>query len=197
MVSRSSDQTGWKKKLGLKNDTSHGKSDGLVIAGLLQTDDKIALKEITRQLHLENVVGDKVFVSIWKLFKAQIQQISVSLKCWHEIFPHRCFCVSGELCWESGVSSRSSKEWWDIYRCQSQCIFYPDLDLLSGVVSGDKSRSRPVMFILDEFDLFAHHKNQTLLYNLLDVSQSAQAPVAVVGLTCRLVRLLSWQFILY
>lgn len=31
--------------------------------GLLQTDDRIALKEITRQLHLENVVGDKVFVS--------------------------------------------------------------------------------------------------------------------------------------
>ncbi|XP_016114204.1 origin recognition complex subunit 4 [Sinocyclocheilus grahami] len=31
--------------------------------GLLQTDDKIALKEITRQLHLENVVGDKVFGS--------------------------------------------------------------------------------------------------------------------------------------
>lgn len=33
------------------------------ILGLLQTDDKIALKEITRQLQLENVVGDKVFVS--------------------------------------------------------------------------------------------------------------------------------------
>lgn len=31
-------------------------------AGLLQTNDNIALKEITRQLHLENVVGDKVFV---------------------------------------------------------------------------------------------------------------------------------------
>lgn len=44
-----------------------------------------------------------------------------------------------------------------------------------------------MFFILEEFDLFAHHKNQTLLYNLLDVSQSAQAPVAVVGLTCRLV----------
>ncbi|XP_016119456.1 origin recognition complex subunit 4-like, partial [Sinocyclocheilus grahami] len=50
----------------------------------------------------------------------------------------------------------------------------------------DKSSSRPVLFVLDEFDLFAHHKNQTLLYNLLDVSQSAQTPVAVVGLTCRL-----------
>lgn len=54
---------------------------------------------------------------------------------------------------------------------------------------GNRSSSRPLLFILDEFDLFAHHKNQTLLYNLFDVSQSAQAPVAVVGLTCRLVRL--------
>lgn len=34
------------------------------ILGLLQTNDKIALKEITRQLNLENVVGDRVFVSI-------------------------------------------------------------------------------------------------------------------------------------
>ena len=31
-------------------------------SGLMQTDDKIALKEITRQLQLENTVGDKVFV---------------------------------------------------------------------------------------------------------------------------------------
>lgn len=55
--------------------------------------------------------------------------------------------------------------------------------------AGDRSSSRPVLFILDEFDLFAHHKNQTLLYNLFDVSQSAQAPIAVVGVTCRLVSL--------
>ena len=54
---------------------------------------------------------------------------------------------------------------------------------------GDRSSSRPVLFVLDEFDLFAHHKNQTLLYNLFDVSQSAQAPIAVVGITCRLVSL--------
>lgn len=58
-----------------------------------------------------------------------------------------------------------------------------------GVCAGDRSSSRPVLFVLDEFDLFAHHKNQTLLYNLFDVSQSAQAPVAVVGITCRLVSL--------
>lgn len=61
--------------------------------------------------------------------------------------------------------------------------------LIFGFTAGDRSSSRPVLFVLDEFDLFAHHKNQTLLYNLFDVSQSAQAPIAVVGLTCRLVRL--------
>ena len=31
--------------------------------GLVQTDDRSALLEITRQLQLENTVGDKVFVS--------------------------------------------------------------------------------------------------------------------------------------
>ncbi|XP_048874505.1 origin recognition complex subunit 4 isoform X2 [Brienomyrus brachyistius] len=96
--------------------------------GLLQTDDKIALKEITRQLQLENVVGDKVFGS-----------------------------------------------------------FAENLTfLLEALKKGNRSSSRPVIFTLDEFDLFVHHKNQTLLYNLLDISQSAQTPVAVVGLTCRL-----------
>ncbi|KAL1021799.1 hypothetical protein UPYG_G00018150 [Umbra pygmaea] len=96
--------------------------------GLLQTDDRIALKEITRQLNLENVVGDKVFGSF------------------------------------------------------AENLAF----LLEALKKGDRSNSRPVFFILDEFDLFAHHKNQTLLYNLLDVSQSAQAPIAVIGLTCRL-----------
>ncbi|CAJ1087710.1 origin recognition complex subunit 4 [Xyrichtys novacula] len=96
--------------------------------GLLQTDDRIALKEITRQLSLENVVGDKVFGSF-----------------------------------------------------SENLVF-----LLEALKKGDRSSSRPVLFVLDEFDLFAHHKNQTLLYNLFDVSQSAQTPIAVVGLTCRL-----------
>ncbi|KAM4711060.1 origin recognition complex subunit 4 isoform 2-T2 [Anableps anableps] len=95
--------------------------------GLLQTDDRIALKEITRQLHLENAVGDRVFGSF------------------------------------------------------AENLAF----LLEALKKGDRS-SCPVLFVLDEFDLFAHHKNQTLLYNLFDVSQSAQAPVAVVGLTCRL-----------
>ncbi|XP_053119436.1 origin recognition complex subunit 4 isoform X2 [Hemicordylus capensis] len=96
--------------------------------GLLQTNDKIALKEITRQLNLENVVGDKVFGSF------------------------------------------------------AENLAF----LLEALKRGDRAHSCPVLFILDEFDLFVHHKNQTLLYNLFDISQSAQTPIAVVGLTCRL-----------
>lgn len=53
---------------------------------------------------------------------------------------------------------------------------------------GDK-KNKCVIFILDEFDLFTHHKNQALLYNLLDICQSPVNPVALVGLSCRLVSL--------
>ena len=35
----------------------------MLFAGLMQTDDRLALLEITRQLQLENTVGDRVFVS--------------------------------------------------------------------------------------------------------------------------------------
>ncbi|KAI9467860.1 origin recognition complex subunit 4 C-terminus-domain-containing protein [Zychaea mexicana] len=61
--------------------------------------------------------------------------------------------------------------------------------LLSLLKSGDKS-TLPVIFILDEFDLFAQQPKQALLYNLFDAAQSAQNPMAVIGLTCRLDALL-------
>ncbi|KAF2985032.1 hypothetical protein EK904_012631 [Melospiza melodia maxima] len=95
--------------------------------GLLQTNDNVALKEITRQLQLENVVGDKVFGSF------------------------------------------------------AENLAF----LLEALRKGDRTSSCPVLFVLDEFDLFVHHKNQSLLYNLFDISQSAQTPVTVIGLTCR------------
>ncbi|NWV32306.1 ORC4 protein, partial [Grantiella picta] len=97
------------------------------LSGLLQTNDRVALKEITRQLQLENVVGDKVFGSF------------------------------------------------------AENLAF----LLEALRKGDRASSCPVLFVLDEFDLFVHHKNQTLLYNLFDISQSAQTPVTVIGLTCR------------
>ncbi|KAK2577230.1 hypothetical protein KPH14_003376 [Odynerus spinipes] len=106
------------------------KNNALIVNlhGLVHTDDRIALKDATRQMQLENVVGDKVFGTF-------AENLSFLLEC---------------------------------------------------LKSGDKKHSKPVIFILDEFDLFCTHHNQTLLYNLFDVAQSAQAPICVLGITCRL-----------
>lgn len=46
--------------------------------------------------------------------------------------------------------------------------------------------SQSIVFIIDEFDMFASHPRQTLLYNLFDVAQSRKAPIAVLGCTTRL-----------
>lgn len=53
--------------------------------------------------------------------------------------------------------------------------------LLECLKAGDRKKSKSVIFILEEFDLFCSHHNQTLLYNLFDVAQSAQAPICVLG----------------
>ena len=58
--------------------------------------------------------------------------------------------------------------------------------LLQALRGGKSSESTPILFILDEFDLFAQHKNQTLLYNLFDIVQAGLTPMAVVGVTCRI-----------
>ncbi|KAJ8925772.1 hypothetical protein NQ315_009620 [Exocentrus adspersus] len=58
--------------------------------------------------------------------------------------------------------------------------------LLACLRTGEKHTSKAVVFVLEEFDLFCSHHNQTLLYNLFDISQSAQAPLCVLGITCRL-----------
>lgn len=46
--------------------------------------------------------------------------------------------------------------------------------------------TKSVIFVLDEFELFAGHPRQTLLYNLFDIAQSRKAPIAVLGLTTRI-----------
>ena len=46
----------------------------------------------------------------------------------------------------------------------------------------------PLVLVLNEFDQFALHGKQTLLYNLFDIVQSRGSPMVVLGLTCRLVR---------
>ena len=52
-------------------------------------------------------------------------------------------------------------------------------------MGNEAATATSVIFILDEFDLFASHPRQTLLYNLFDVAQSRNAPIAVLGLTTK------------
>lgn len=63
------------------------------------------------------------------------------------------------------------------------------LALLSHPVEADGAQdqtAKSVVFVIDEFDLFASHPRQTLLYNLFDVAQSRNAPIAVLGITTKI-----------
>lgn len=46
--------------------------------------------------------------------------------------------------------------------------------LLESFQAGNKTASKSIIMVLDKFDLFCSHANQTLLYNLFDAVQSQQ-----------------------
>lgn len=119
-----------RKVLSLASESPSWAENAVVVqlSGIVQTDDKVALKDITKQLHLENVVGDKVFGS----FSEHLSFLLASLK------------------------------------------------------AGDSTGSKPIIFILEEFDCFCSHKNQTLLYNLFDVAQSRAVPICIIGISCQI-----------
>lgn len=62
---------------------------------------------------------------------------------------------------------------------------------LPSLISALPTLTRPVVVLLDCFDLFTHHPRQALLYCLLDTAQSCRAGsdtqrgLAVIGLTAR------------
>ena len=65
------------------------------------------------------------------------------------------------------------------------------LAFLLGTLRHPERATVPLMLILNEFDQFAMHGKQTLLYNLFDIVQSRGSPMAVIGVTCRLVRVVA------
>ncbi|RCI10401.1 hypothetical protein L249_4392 [Ophiocordyceps polyrhachis-furcata BCC 54312] len=108
------------------------------LSGFIHTDDKVALKEIWRQLGKEMEVEDEL------VNRTNYADTLASLLA---LLSHPSEITGRD---EGGVTSQS------------------------------------VVFIIDEFDMFAGHGRQTLLYNLLDIAQSRKAPIAVVGCTTRL-----------
>lgn len=105
--------------------------------GFIHTDDKLALREIWRQLGREMEVEDDV------------------------------------------IGGRSNYA--DTLTSLLALLSHPAQE----TEQDDTATARSVVFILDEFDLFASHPRQTLLYNLFDVAQSRNAPIAVLGLTTK------------
>ncbi|KAK1818065.1 origin recognition complex subunit 4 [Friedmanniomyces endolithicus] len=108
------------------------------LSGFIHTDDKIALREIWRQLGREMKVED-----------------------------------------DEGPSSRNYAD-----------TLTTLLALLSQPAEQGREQladqvTKSVVFVLDEFELFATHPRQTLLYNLFDIAQSRKAPIAVLGLTTK------------
>ncbi|KAF4450897.1 origin recognition complex subunit 4 [Fusarium austroafricanum] len=105
--------------------------------GFIHTDDKLALKEIWRQLGKEMQVEDDL------LNRTNYADTMASLLA---LLSHPSEIIGTD----EGVTSQS------------------------------------IVFVIDEFDMFASHPRQTLLYNLFDIAQSRKAPIAVIGCTTRL-----------
>ncbi|PSN69182.1 P-loop containing nucleoside triphosphate hydrolase protein [Corynespora cassiicola Philippines] len=104
--------------------------------GFIHTDDKVALREIWRQLGKEMEIED---------------------------------------------DSGPGKNYADTLTTLLALLSHPSEQ--TGEVTDQVAKA--VIFVMDEFDLFAQHPRQTLLYNLFDIAQSRKAPIAVLGLTTR------------
>jgi energy-coupling factor transporter ATP-binding protein EcfA2 len=109
--------------------------------GFQQTDDKIALREIWRQLGREMQVDE-----------GEINQVS---------------------------------SYADTMASLLHLLSHPEE--LAETLDPDApvTTTKSVVFVLDEFDLFAAHPRQTLLYNLFDIAQAKKAPIAVIGCSTR------------
>ncbi|KAI9143835.1 origin recognition complex subunit 4 C-terminus-domain-containing protein [Paraphysoderma sedebokerense] len=61
--------------------------------------------------------------------------------------------------------------------------FFEAMEMVLRSLKEGSKDSSPIIFILDKFELFTEHSRQALLYNLFDIAQSKQNPIAVIGLT--------------
>jgi origin recognition complex subunit 4 len=107
--------------------------------GFLHTDDRLALREIWRQLGRETHTEDEA----------------------------------------SKINSYA-----DTMATLLALLSHPE-ELFDGSDMTGIPTAKSVVIVLEEFDLFATHPRQTLLYNLFDIAQARKAPLAVLGLTTK------------
>lgn len=130
------------------------------LSGILQTDDRLALREIWRQLGREMNVDETETEDVAGSYADTMASL---------------------------LSLLSHLDEMALDSAQDETI---DPQMLatdaSGVTNGAQKTAKSIIFILDEFDLFTTHPRQTLLYNLFDIAQSRKAPIAVIGCSTRM-----------
>ncbi|CAK7268854.1 origin recognition complex subunit 4 [Sporothrix epigloea] len=134
----------------------HGEAFHVVrLNGFIHTDDKLALREIWRQLGKEMSVEDDVV--------NKTNNYADTLASLLALLSHPSEIQAANV----GIGGVVEKD-------------------NDGGVAVPAVTSTSVVFVIDEFDLFATHARQTLLYNLFDIAQARKAPIAVLGLTTKI-----------
>ena len=64
--------------------------------------------------------------------------------------------------------------------------FADNFDFILRTFRAGGKECKPIVFVLEEFDLFTKHKSQLLLYTILNTIQTSTSPMCLVGETCRL-----------
>ncbi|ODQ50274.1 origin recognition complex, subunit 4 [Saitoella complicata NRRL Y-17804] len=135
------------------------------LSGLVQTDDRVALREIARQLRVEMELDDDNGASL--NFSDTLTSLLAVLS-----HPEELGLLDGDGDGDAGMPDAN---------------FETANERPPSEIHAPQTRtSTALIFILDHFDLFALHPRQTLLYNLFDIAQARKAPICVIGLTQRL-----------
>lgn len=135
----------------------------LRLSGWVQTSDRHALREIAYQL---------------------LQQTGSSL------LPDTVLDVSNNDVTDNPVEDAGEENPFLEHAAEEPIITLPPSSHLHSLIPVLLTLNRPVVVILDAFDLFALHPRQSLLYCLLDTVQSCRASsgsrgLAVIGVTAR------------
>lgn len=141
--------------------TMHGTNSGtgghrfktVTLSGHYHTDDKIALKDIVRQM--------KIPISFGSSGLGEDDSDERELD-------------------EFGEEEVAE----DVVDLEGKSFPATLTNVLTYFQAGNKENF-PIVFVLEEFDLFGQHQKQMLLYNILDMSQTPGIPVCVIGTTCR------------
>lgn len=127
--------------------------------GFFQTDDKLALREIWRQLGREMAVSEDETGEVSSYADTMASLLSLLSH------PEEFDPVGDAMDIDEAAALGGG----------------------GGVATAATTKSsKSVVFILDEFDLFTTHPRQTLLYNLFDIAQAKKAPIAVLGCSTRM-----------